>query len=155
MDDNCSAEELVSRVKIILKNANFCHLGMCRSNMPYVVTVNFGYDDNYIYFHTSQKGKKNEIIKENPNVCFELNYGGEVYSNKNACNWGTKFRSLIGEGKAELIEDEVIKNNALAEIMKKYSGSKDHEFNEHVLSHTYVYRIRLNNATVSQNKMYW
>ncbi len=155
MNDSCTKDELKARAKKIMRNANFCHLGMSKANRPYVVTVNFGFDDDYIYFHSSQKGKKNETINANPNVCFELNYGGEVYSNKNACNWGTKYRSLIGEGEAELLIEQSLKVEALMKIMEKYSGSVDHKFNEHMLSHTNVYRIKLNNVTVKQNKMYW
>jgi len=56
---------------------------MSINDMPYVVTVNFGYDDKYIYFHSNQKGKKVEMIASNPNVCFELNYGGEVFQISN------------------------------------------------------------------------
>ncbi len=155
MKDNFTKEQVKSQVNIVLKNGNFCRLGMAVSNQPYVVTINYGYDDDYIYFHSAQKGKKVEMIAINPNVCFEIDYGGEIYSNKNACNWGTKFRSLIGFGMAELITDEKEKIDGLKTIMKKYSGTRKHDFNEHVVDHTNIYRIRLDNVTTRQNKMYW
>lgn len=155
MTENYTKDQIKRQIGLVLKNGQFCHLGMAENNMPYVVTVNFGFDDEYIYFHSSQKGKKMEILKTNPNVCFEVNYGGEIYSNKQACNWGTKFRSIIGTGLAEIILDEDGKKKALQSIMHKYSGTKDHEFNEHVLVHTNLYRISLSNVTTKQNKMYW
>lgn len=155
MDDSITEKELKDRALLVLKNAKFCHLGMSMDNMPYVVTVNFGYDMDYLYFHSSQKGRKNATIASNSNVCFELNYGGEIYSNKNACNWGTKFRSLIGEGVAERIDDEGQKILALKAIMKKYSGTSEHEFNNQVMTHTNVYRVSLKNISVKQNRMYW
>jgi uncharacterized protein len=155
MTDKQDIEQHKSQIATILKNGKFCHLSMAVNNEPYVVTINFGYDDEFLYFHSSQKGKKVEMISANPNVCFEVNYGGEIYSNKHACNWGTKFRSIIGFGKAELLLEQKDKENALRTIMHKYSGSSDHEFNANMVSHTSLFRVSLKNVTVKQNKMYW
>ena len=148
-------EENKAHVAIVLKNALFCHISMANDNIPYMVTVNFGYDDEYIYFHSGEKGTKVEMITINPIVCFELNYGGEVFSNKQSCNWGTKYRSVIGTGKAELLKSDEDKIKALLTIMRKYSGTNDHIFNEHVLAHTHVFRISLNNAKAKNNHWYW
>jgi len=155
MKANYTPEQNKSHVNIVLKNALFCHLAMSNNDMPYVVTVNFGYDDEYIYFHSGQKGKKVDMIASNPNICFEFNYGGEVFSNQQSCNWGTKYRSVIGTGKAELLSDEDSKKKALLAIMYKYSGNKDHEFNEHVMAHTNVYRVNRDNAVAKNNHWYW
>jgi len=155
MKHNYTKEEDKKHVNIVLKNATTCHISMANDNNPYMVTVNFGYDDNYIYFHSGQKGKKVEMIQSNPNVCFELNYGGEVFSNKQACNWGTKYRSVIGFGKAELLQTDEDKIGALKAVMLKYSGKSNHIFNEHVLAHTNVYRICLGKVTAKNNHWYW
>ena len=148
-------QENKAHVNLVLKNALYCHISMVNNNKPYMVTVNFGYDDEYIYFHSGQKGKKTEIIASNPNICFELNYGAEIISNKQSCNWGTKYRSVIGYAKAELLVSDKDKTKALLAIMRKYSGNNNHEFNEHVLAHTNVYRISLNNANAKNNHWYW
>ncbi len=155
MKNSYTKEQIRSQIQIVLKNGTFCHLGMAKDNKPYVLTVNYGYDDEFIYFHGSQKGKKVDIISKNPSVCFEVNYGGEVFSNKQSCNWGTKFRSIVGNGKAELINNEETKKKALLAIMRKYSGNNDHEFNPHVVTHTNVYRVSLKDVTAKQNHMYW
>ncbi len=144
-----------AHVNIVLKNANFCHVSMADDNSPYMVTVNFGYDDKYLYFHSGQNGRKTEMIAKNSSVCFELNYGAEVISKDMACNWGTKFRSVIGFGKAKLIIDDADKITALKAIMHKYSGSNNHEFNVHVMAHTNVYRISLDNVTAKNNHWQW
>jgi len=155
MKNTYTQEQNKAHVIIVLKNALFCHISMANNNTPYMVTVNFGYDDEYIYFHSGQKGRKVEMIDINPNVCYELNYGAEVLSNKQSCNWGTKYRSVIGTGKAELLVSDEDKTKALLTIMHKYSGNNNHEFNEHVLAHTNVYRISLNNANAKNNHWYW
>lgn len=148
-------EQTKSHVNVVLKNALFCHLGMASNNNPYIVTVNFGYDDEYIYFHGRQIGKKVDMIAANPNVCFEINYVDKILSNEKACNWGTKYRSIIGFGKTELLLDDDDRKNALLQIMYKYSGTKNHEFNEHDFTHVNVYRIKLDNVTAKYNHWKW
>lgn len=155
MKDQYTKSETRAHVNLILKGAMFCHLSMAFENEPYGVTVNFGYDDNYLYFHSSSKGKKVDIIAKNPLISFELNYGGKIYENKQACNWGTIYRSVIGKGKAELLEEEKSKKHGLQMIMKKYSGTADHKFNEKMMLVTHVYRIPLDNVTAKNNRFYW
>ncbi len=155
MKQTYTKEQNKTYVLIVLKNAQFCHISMANNNIPYMVTVNFGYDDDYIYFHSGQKGKKTDMIDANPNVCFELNYGAEIISNKQSCNWGTKYRSVIGTGKVELLVSDEDKTKALLAIMHKYSGTNNHEFNERVLAHTNVYRISIANANAKNNHWSW
>ncbi|MAE09028.1 MAG: pyridoxamine 5'-phosphate oxidase [Bacteroidetes bacterium] len=155
MKGDYTKEQTRSHIEVVMKNALFCHLGMASNNNPYVVTVNFGYDDEYIYFHGAQKGKKVDMITDNPNVCFEINYVDSILSNKQACNWGTKYRSIIGYGKVEILMDEAEREKALLAIMYKYSGTKEHEFNEHNLSHMNVYRIKHNCVTTKQSHWKW
>ena len=148
-------EQTKSHVNVVLKNAQFCHLGMANNNDPYVVTVNFGYDDEYIYFHGRRKGKKVDMIATNPNVCFEVNYVDSILRNEKACDWGTKYRSIIGFGKAELLLDDDSKTNALSCIMYKYSGTKDHEYDDRDFTHVNVYRISLDNVETKFNHWKW
>ena len=155
MNSKYTAKENKTHINLVLKNAISCNISMANNNIPYMVTVNFGYDSDYIYFHSNQKGTKVDMINSNPLVCYGLHYGVEVFSNKQACNWGTKYRSISGTGKAELLTNEDDKTNGLLAIMQKYSGSNEHVFNEHILDHTNVYRISLKNATVKNNHWDW
>lgn len=155
MKGNYTKEQNYEHVNIVLKNGLYCRIGMANNNLPYVVTVNFGYDEEYIYFHGSQKGRKVDMITANPNVCFEIDYGAEILSSEKSCNWGTKFRSIIGYGKVELLSNDKDKDKALLAIMQKYSGKNEHQFNEHVKAHTNVYRIKRNNIEARHNHWKW
>lgn len=57
-------EELLSRV-------NYGHLGCAAENHPYVLPVNFAYDDRTIYIYSTE-GKKSEMIDANPEVCLQV-----------------------------------------------------------------------------------
>ena len=56
----------------ILKKARVCRLGMAEGEMPYVVPLCFGFQDNALYFHCALQGRKNDTLRNNPNVCFEM-----------------------------------------------------------------------------------
>ena len=100
-----------------LNRAIVCRLGLTENDMPYVVPMNFGYKDNCLYFHSVPIGKKIEIIKKNNQVCFEIDIDHELVITESACNATMKYLSIIGSGKAELIDDFERKQKALEIIM--------------------------------------
>lgn len=112
----------IHEIESILKRAKICRIGLCDGNIPYIVPMNYGYKDNCIYLHSAKKGRKIDIIQENPNLCFEVETdiklveGGDI-----ACKWGMKFMSVIGYGKARIIEDRIQKEKALAILMEQYT----------------------------------
>ena len=60
-----------TEVEELLSNALVGRLGTCFNNIPYITPVNFVYDNNKIYFHSADEGRKIENIKHNQHVCFE------------------------------------------------------------------------------------
>lgn len=60
-------KEITNRAEIegILKKAFICHLGLSDGDLPYVVPMNYGYEDGHIYLHCATEGKKLDIIKKN------------------------------------------------------------------------------------------
>ena len=54
--------ELVS----IIQKCEICNMSMVdEQGLPYVLPMNFGYLDDYIYFHSAPSGKKVDILKNN------------------------------------------------------------------------------------------
>ncbi len=55
----------------ILSRGKFTSIAMCRENEPYLVTLNYGYNQkrNALYFHCALKGLKLDSIRANPRVC--------------------------------------------------------------------------------------
>ncbi len=54
----------------LLKAAKYVTIAMCDKNMPYLVTLSHGYDQerNCIYFHCAQEGKKIDILQKNNRI---------------------------------------------------------------------------------------
>lgn len=116
-----------TEIEAILKEAFICHLGLSDGDQPYVVPMNYGYEDGHIYLHCAAVGKKLDIIKKNNKVCFAVELPGAkvVKKDDQPCDWGMSFRSVIGYGTAELIEAPEEKIKALGIIVK---GVEDRSF---------------------------
>ena len=105
----------------IISRSTYCHLALSDKNKPYVIPLNFGRKGNAIYFHSAHEGRKIEIIKKNNNVCLLFEVDQElVNKGKEACKWSTKYRSVLGFGKAFIIEDDIEKRESLKILMSQY-----------------------------------
>ena len=105
----------------IIAKAQICRIGLCVDGEPYVFPVNFGYRDRCLYFHSAKQGRKIEMIKINPRVCFQMETDVEIIPNAKACDWSIKYRSVIGYGKASFLNNRDEKKEALDTIMSHYS----------------------------------
>lgn len=139
-----------SEIEAIIRKAVVCRIAMSDNNIPYIVPVSFGYHDNAIYFHGSLKGQKIDIIKKNQNICFEFDINSEVLEDKVACGWDMKYQSVIGFGKAEILNDIPEKQNAMAIIMKQYTD-KLFDFPEKMVKGTCVVKIAIDSMTGKQS----
>ena len=139
-----------SEIEAIIHKSIVCRLGLSNNNIPYIVPLCFGYQDNTIYIHGSLKGKKINILQKNQNVCFEFDTDTEIVEGKSACAWGMNYKSVIGFGKAVFIETSEEKQNALNIIMKQYSD-KPHQFSEKAINGTAVIKIEIESMTSKQS----
>ncbi len=135
-----------SGIIAIIEKANVCRLGMVDGNKPYVVPLCFGYNDKVLYFHGSLKGLKIDLIRKNPNVCFEFDLIAETIESENACDWSMKYQSVIGFGKAVFIESSDQKRKALSVIMSHYSD-RPFQFPENMLKATAVIKVEIESMT--------
>ena len=106
----------------LLMQTQICRLGLYDGKWPYVVPVNMGYEPGRIYFHSSKKGKKMDILRDNPNVCFELDADVEIVTGDKPCDWTTYYKSIIGFGTAVILDDEEEKLAGLKVIMRRHGG---------------------------------
>lgn len=84
-----------TQIQNILSSQAVGRLACTDGNQPYIVPVTYNYDGNYIYGQTNE-GMKLQILRKNPNVCFEVDWMMDMR------NW----QSVIVYGKFEELEDE-------------------------------------------------
>ena len=118
----------ISEIEEIIEKSINCRIGLVDGDEPYVVPVCFGYEREALYFHGALEGRKIELIKKNDRVSFEMEADVEIVSGANACDWTTKYRSVIGVGRASILESDGEKIHGLELIMKHYSEGSEGEF---------------------------
>jgi nitroimidazol reductase NimA-like FMN-containing flavoprotein (pyridoxamine 5'-phosphate oxidase superfamily) len=94
------------QIKELLKRIGYGHLGVTRGTHPYVVPIHFAYDDPYIYIYTTE-GKKTEIIRDNPEICLQVE---DIRSDKD-------WESVIVTGEAARITGKEERERALEFIL--------------------------------------
>ena len=133
----------IATIEDIIRKASVCRLGLCDNARPYVVPLCFGYKDKTLYFHCAREGKKLNILRKNNNICFE-DY--ELIKAKEACKCSIKYQSVIGFGKALLIEDVESKRNAFDIIMRNYSDGS-FEYPVEAIKNTVIIRVEVESMT--------
>ena len=54
------------QIDAIIRECLVCHLALSRDDQPYVLPVSFGYDGDFVYFHTGFLGQKIDYMEVNP-----------------------------------------------------------------------------------------
>ncbi|HGY12486.1 MAG TPA: pyridoxamine 5'-phosphate oxidase family protein, partial [Desulfobacterales bacterium] len=117
---------------------------------PYIVPMNFGYRDGILFFHSAKQGRKIDLIKKNPNVCFEVDQLIRFKKAKMACEWGLEYKSVIGSGRALLLDNIEEKIKGLHIIMSQYS-QRTFEYPDEMLEKTLVIKIVIDRMTGKQS----
>jgi nitroimidazol reductase NimA-like FMN-containing flavoprotein (pyridoxamine 5'-phosphate oxidase superfamily) len=136
----------IAAIEDIIRKAQVCRLGLSENGRPYIVPLCFGYKDNTLYFHSAREGKKLDILRKNNKVCFEIDTDHELVIGKKACDCSMKYRSVIGFGRAELIEENEPKRRAFDIIMQNYSDDS-FEYPEESIQNTVIIKVKIESMT--------
>lgn len=131
----------------VLLMADVLELGMIDpEGKPYIVPLNFGYEDGVIYLHGATVGKKTDALNVNPYVCFQVFTDTEVIRDENDwAEFSMKYKSVTGFGTVTALEGREAKNKALAIIMKHYDGPVGDLGDGH--AHVWVARLDIESMT--------
>jgi nitroimidazol reductase NimA-like FMN-containing flavoprotein (pyridoxamine 5'-phosphate oxidase superfamily) len=100
-----------AEMREVLHGQTYMTLAMCKDGEPYLVTMNYAYDEEAgcLYFHCAAEGKKMEYWRANPVVW------GQVLEDRGylagQCNYA--YRSVHFRGRVELLHDREEKRRAL------------------------------------------
>lgn len=138
----------------IVDRCSAVHLGMVNNGKPYVVALNFGYDregDTLImYLHCAMGGKKIEILRNKPDVYFQMDCVNEFIkgTSERPCSYCWRYDSVMGSGQVEFVDDIQEKTHALNRLIQ-HVGKTDEIFSFPPASfaRTRVLRIRSNDIT--------
>ncbi|CCH50093.1 pyridoxamine 5'-phosphate oxidase family protein [Pseudodesulfovibrio piezophilus] len=137
-------------VEELLCGCRTMQLGLWDGKEPYVVTVNFGYADGAIYFHSAQEGRKMDCIKQNGLVSFVSVIESNVVTAEKACGYTTHYTSVTGFGHAQILESIEEKTAGLDIIMGQHDGPCG-AFDAAVLNRTAVIKVKLERLVGKNN----
>ena len=130
-----------------MQRAHVCRIGLSDGHLPYVVPVNFGYQDRTLYFHCAMEGRKLDMIRKNNHVCFEVDIDEEIVRRPGEpCGWSARYRSVIGFGRAFVVQKTEEKSEALNIIMQHYGGAS-YAFSSKELEKVVVVRVAIDTMT--------
>ena len=133
-------------IESIIRKSQVCRLALVDDGRPYIVPLCFGYRNNTLYFHSAIEGRKIEILKRNPQVCFEFDIDTQIHAGETACDWGMNYRSVIGSGTASFIDDAAEKQEALDIIMRQYADGV-FGYSDNTLKKTRVIKVEISSMT--------
>ena len=117
-----------------LETLEYGTLALSKDNLPYSLPINFVTLNRCIYFHGSKKGRKIDAIKVNTNASFSAVKAYSIIasymSSKDglACPTTQFFKSVVIDGKIDIVQEEQEKIDAFNALMSKLQsegGYKD------------------------------
>ena len=101
-----------------------CLATMGSDGSPYITPLHFVYHQGRIYFHCAFEGRKMDNIRANPQVCFEVHELIKIVQSRQACDFSTRYRSVLVFGRARSLPDGDEKITVLTTLAKKYAGGQ-------------------------------
>lgn len=115
IQDRNNMEQLLARVKV-------GRMGLYDGEEPYIVPVLFAYKNNQIYIHSAPEGRKIEILKSYPRICFEVS----EFLRYDPIKQFTSYRSVLCFGNVSFLttNNEPAYLEALELIIQKYEPGR-------------------------------
>ncbi|MCG8698501.1 MAG: GNAT family N-acetyltransferase [Bacteroidales bacterium] len=135
----------------ILSESHLCRLAMVDNGKPYLLPFNYGYADNTIYMHCAHEGRKIDILRENPHVCFEITQTSELIKGDSACKWSELYRSVVGEGIIDIITGFDQKKKILEIIMAHNGAPELTNFEDKQVEATTILQLNIQSISGKQS----
>lgn len=142
----------IAGLEQIFWQGKVCQLAIADVPAPYIVSLSYGYRGGVLYFHSAAEGRKIDLLRCNPRVGFSVVIDLGIIEGEEACNWGARFRSVVGQGRVEFIEDLESKRTALKLLMTQY-GEGEFDFPQQALEGTTVFRLVIEEMTGKQSRV--
>jgi nitroimidazol reductase NimA-like FMN-containing flavoprotein (pyridoxamine 5'-phosphate oxidase superfamily) len=138
----------------ILKGAVICRIAMMDGDLPYIIPFNYGFRNGCLFIHSAPEGKKIDLLGRNPEVCFEVEDTMEITTGEQACDWSTRYRSVVGYGRVEILSDGESKQHGLEVIMAQNGAHELIEFNPKNMKRMVILKLTIRSMTGKQSSNY-
>jgi nitroimidazol reductase NimA-like FMN-containing flavoprotein (pyridoxamine 5'-phosphate oxidase superfamily) len=133
-------------IEEIIRSATVCRLAMRDGERPYIIPMCFGYRDGILFFHGSLKSRKYGLLRQHPVVCFEFDRLVAPLPADDPCDWEMRYQSVVGFGRAAMLEEREAKRHALTIIAAQYAPPP-HRFPDRKIDATGVFQVVIESMT--------
>jgi nitroimidazol reductase NimA-like FMN-containing flavoprotein (pyridoxamine 5'-phosphate oxidase superfamily) len=117
-------------------------LGCHANDETYIIPINYVYRNDSIYAH-SGNGKKIEMMRINPKVCFQVDETTDTFRWQSVILWGT-FEELNGEDRQQAMQGII---QRIMPLTNRPSEDASHGIDVNLHNNLIVYRIRITEGT--------
>lgn len=111
----------LQQMEQILREESVGYLGMTAYGELYVIPINYTYVDRRILFHCALTGRKLDMIRANPNVCFSVGRQHGEPTEHVGRNCDAPFESVICWGTARVVDDLDERHAILQQFQQRYA----------------------------------
>lgn len=136
-------------IEKIIRSCPYCMVGITdQEGHPYVLPMNFAYEEGTVYLHSGPEGGKLEMVRRHPDVCITFCDGHELVwmHQQVACSYSMKSCSVICRGQVEFVDDVDEKRRILTLLMKHYTDYPC-TMGDPAVRNVLVWRIRVKEMT--------
>lgn len=114
----------VLQIEDLLMSLPIGRIGCHADGITYIVPINYFYESDTIYAH-SKKGMKIDIMRKNPDVCFQVDAIDDLLNWESVITWG-KFEEIFDMQEKTLVMQKII--NRVIPLMKGDTAQPSHGF---------------------------
>src|ERR1035437_1226148 len=132
-------------IEEIISHCDMCFVGITEADgTPYVIPMNFGYNDGEIILHSAPEGKNISLLALSNRVCVTFCSDRKlVYQHPDvACSYSMLSRSVLCKGSVSFIEDLSEKEAAMNVTMKNYTD-RPFKYSKPALMNVKVWRVTI------------
>ena len=136
------------QIEELLKRQVIGRLGCHVKGDTYIVPINYNYKNGIIYAH-SGPGKKIDMMRKNPNVCFEVDEIEGVFRWQSVIAWGTYEEISDPDEKQQAMQGLIHRIMPLVEYPTEHPshGITEKEADMDTLIENIVYKIGITKVT--------
>lgn len=151
-------------MKRVIESGQICRLALAVHNEPYLVALSYGVvfagagnvgsasnDLPTLYFHSAPNGRKLEMLKENPRVCFAIEGRTELERADRPCDWTFRYESVVGYGRVMVVTDQAEKLAGLDAVMRQHGATGDLDYSDTMIARTTILRLTVESMTGKSN----
>lgn len=134
----------------VMDKCAICRLGLYDRGEVYVVPLSFGYlwEEGVLtlYFHGAKEGRKLDVMRDCPEVGFEMDCGYELHESDIPCQVSCAYESVIGNGRAALVEDPDEKCRGLEALLRAGTG-REYKVDARMAAAAAVWKVTVHKIT--------